>query len=185
MQAQPTQSYDAVAKSLHWLMVVVFAALFVLGFVMTEMPKGPERYALYDVHEILGMLALVLAAARLAWRFMHSPPAPIGSEESWLVMGAKVAHVTLYALMFAVPIVGWLMLSAAGHQVELGVVTIPAPIGKNEALKEILSEVHELLAFGFLGLIAVHMAAALKHHFVDRDLTLVRILPQRTAHSVH
>ena len=68
---------------------------------------------------------------------------------------------------------------------ELGVVTIPAPIGKNEALKEILSEVHELLAFGFLGLIAVHMAAALKHHFVDRDLTLVRILPQRTAHSVH
>lgn len=80
MQAQPTQSYDSVAKLLHWLMEVVFAALFVLGFVMTEVPKGPERYALYDVHEIIGMIALVLAVARLAWRLMHPAPTPSGPK---------------------------------------------------------------------------------------------------------
>ncbi|MCM8735765.1 cytochrome b/b6 domain-containing protein [Azospirillum sp. A1-3] len=87
--------------------------------------------------------------------------------------GAKMAHGTLYALMFAVPIVGWLMLSTAGHQVELGVVTILALIEKNEASKEILTKVHELLAFRFMGLLTIHVAADLKHHFVDRDRTLV------------
>lgn len=184
MQAQPTQtprqSYDAVAKGLHWLMVVVFAALFALGFIMTDMPKGPDRYALYDVHEIVGMLALVLASVRLVWRFLHPAPQPIGEQGSWETIGAKVVHAALYALMFAVPVVGWALLSAAGHQVELGIVSIPALVGKDDALREILSEVHETLAFGFLLLIAVHAAAALKHQFVDHDLTLARMLPQRS-----
>lgn len=174
---QPAR-YTGTAIALHWLITFLILAAFPLGVYMHELPLSPSKLQLYSYHKWLGVTVFLLAAARLAWRATHTPPPLPATVPAWQRRAAHGLHFLLYALLFAIPLSGWLMSSAKGFQtVYLGVLPLPDLVGKDKALGELLTEVHETLNFTLLALLVAHVAAALKHHFFDRDSVLIQMLP--------
>ncbi len=175
MLRNTTDSYGLVSRALHWLLAALLLAVLVLGLVVDEMAKGPARTATMNWHQSLGFLVLVLVAARLLWRLANPVPRPEGTAFASRL--AVLMHWALYALMIAQPLSGWLLIQAEGHELALfGRVPLPTLMAESEPLEEVLEGLHGsiwmLLAIAALG----HTAAALKHHFIDRDRTLVRML---------
>jgi cytochrome b561 len=126
----------------------------------------------------MGMVVLMLLIARVLWRLTHRPPALVAGLPRWQVVAAHSVHVALYVLMLAVPLSGWLMSSALGFQVVLfGVLPIPDLIAVDKVLGHTLKSVHELLNYGLLSVVIIHVGAALQHHFMLGDETLRRMLP--------
>ena len=179
------QRYTSVAIALHWLIAAVILGTFLLGQYMTSLQLSPAKLKLYSYHKWIGVTIFLLVLARLAWRLAHRPPAPPASMPAWQHSAAGIAHFFLYALTMAIPISGWLMSSASGFQVVyLGMVPIPDVLAKNKEMAEQLKELHEALNWLMVLVVALHVAAALKHHLVDRDDVLRRMLPflkQRSA----
>ena len=170
--------YTATAISLHWLMVFLILAAFPLGLYMSDLALSPLKLRLISYHKWLGVTIFLLAAARLAWRATHTPPPLPAEMPAWQRHGAHGLHHLLYVLLFAIPLSGWLMSSAKGFQtVYLGVLPLPDLIVKDKALGDLLREVHELLNYAMLALLVAHVGAAIKHHFIDRDDILIRMLP--------
>ena len=179
-----SHQYTATAKSLHWLMAVMLFGLLALGLYMTELPLSPEKLKLYSWHKWAGVTVFLLLFFRLLWRIKNPPPPLPESMPRTLQLVAHAGHFGLYALMFAIPLSGWLMSSAKGFQtVYFGVLPIPDLIEKNKELGHLLAEVHETLSWLFIILLVGHIAAALKHHFIDKDDILVRILPDHCHRS--
>lgn len=185
MHSSPQQRYTGVAISLHWLIADAILGTFVLGQVMTSLQLSPFKLKLYSYHKWIGVTIFLLVLVRLAWRLGHKPPPPPASMPAWQHRAAGIAHLGLYALTLAIPISGWLMSSASGFQVVyLGVLPIPDLLAKNKDLADQLKELHEALNWLMVLVAALHVAAALKHHLVDRDDVLSRMLPfikQRSA----
>jgi cytochrome b561 len=174
---QPTR-YASTAIFLHWLSAFLIFAAFPLGLYMHELPLSPSKLQLYSYHKWLGVTILLLVAVRLAWRAGHTPPPLPASIPLWQQRAAHTLHGLLYVLLLAIPLSGWLMSSAKGFQtVYLGVLPLPDLIGKDKALGELLTEIHETLNFALLALVIAHVGAALKHHFIDRDDILARMMP--------
>ncbi len=124
------------------------------------------------------MTVFLLLLLRLAWRVGHQPPPLPDSMPLWQRHAANGLHLLLYLLLFAIPLSGWLMSSAKGFQtVYLGVLPLPDLIGKDKALGDLLRQVHEMLNMTLLVLLLAHVGAALKHHFIERDGILARMLP--------
>jgi cytochrome b561 len=119
-----------------------------------------------------------IAAGRLAWRLRHAPPPLPHEMQQWERRAAHWTHVALYVLFFAAPLTGWLFSSAAGFQtVYLGLLPIPDLLGKNKALADLLKLAHHGVNYALTAVVALHIAAALKHHFIDRDDVLIRMIP--------
>lgn len=171
--------YTGPAILAHWLVAALILTAFPLGIYMHDLPLSPTKLQLYSWHKWLGIAVLFLAALRLAWRLTHRPPPPLPAP-AWQQQAAELTHVALYLLMFAVPLSGWLMSSAKGFPVVwFGVLPLPDLVGKDEALGDLLKLAHQWLNLALAGLVGLHLAGALKHHLIDRDATLSRILPQR------
>jgi cytochrome b561 len=174
-------SYTAIAKLFHWGMALVFAGVIVLGFVMTDMPLSPEKLQYYAWHKWAGVSVFMLVWLRLVWRVLNPPPAYPSTMSPWVKGVAHLGHAALYGLMIVIPVSGWLLSSAKGVQtVWFGVLPLPDLLEKNKELGQLLHEVHEALNFVLLFLLAGHVAAALKHHWIDRDDILKRMLPTRS-----
>ncbi|MCU0840938.1 MAG: cytochrome b [Thiobacillaceae bacterium] len=177
MSTRPDR-YTGIAQALHWLMAVLILAALPLGWVMTEMDLSPLKLRLYSWHKWLGVTVFMLAVLRLAWRATHPAPALPAGMPGWQRAAAGISHALLYLLMLAIPLSGWLMSSAKGFQtVWFGVLPIPDLLGRDEALGEWLNAAHVWLTYALAALLLAHVAAALKHHFVDRDDVLTRMLP--------
>jgi cytochrome b561 len=172
--------YTRPAIALHWVLAVLIIANLSGGLYMTELAFSPQKLKYYSWHKWVGVTVFVLSALRLLWRVRHPAPPLPEAMPAWQHAAAHASHRVLYALFFAVPIAGWMFSSASGFPVVwFGVLQIPDLVGKDRELAEVLKLVHRSLAYG-LGLVVVmHIAAALKHHFVDRDDVLQRILPER------
>jgi cytochrome b561 len=172
--------YTKTAIALHWLLAVLIIANFAGGLYMSDLALSPQKLKYYSWHKWAGVTVFALSALRLLWRLRHPAPALPQSMPPWQYTAAHASHFLLYALFFAVPLAGWLFSSAEGFQtVYLGLVPIPDLLEKNKELAHVLKLVHKYLGWS-LGLVVLgHAAAALKHHFADRDDVLVRILPQR------
>jgi cytochrome b561 len=171
-------SYTAIAKLFHWGMAVLIVGLLALGFVMTDMELSPEKLQYYSWHKWAGVSVFALVWLRLAWRVMNPPPAYPNSMSKMLKALAHLGHVALYGLMIVIPLSGWLLSSAKGVQtVWFGVLPLPDLLEKDKELGHLLHEVHEALNFVLLFLLAGHVAAALKHHWIDKDDILKRMLP--------
>lgn len=165
------------AVVLHWGTAALIIAGFALGEYMGDLAVSPLKLKLYSYHKWLGVTVFALAVVRLAWRAFHAPPPFPQKMPSWERAAAKAAHAFLYALLFAIPVVGWLGSSAHGFQtVYLGVVPIPDLLAKNKELAELLEEVHEQTNHALFLIVAAHIGAALKHHFIDKDDILKRML---------
>ncbi len=169
--------WSGVSKGFHWLMAVLIVGMLILGFVADEWPLSPTKLELFKWHKSFGLLALGLAMARLVWRFLSPPPAAVPMA-AWQRAGSRFSHFLLYALMLAQPITGWLTNSAANVPLKFfGWFTVPPLIGNDKELRSLFGEIHEVLAWTLVVLLSVHVLAALKHHFIDKDMTLKRMLP--------
>ncbi len=171
--------YTGTAVALHWVIAGLILCALVMGWIMTELAFSPLKLKMFNWHKWAGMTVLALAVIRLAWRLTHQPPAmvPMPAIQAFT---AHAIHIALYVLMFLQPITGWLHSNAAGYPVVyLGIeaLTLPNLVTKSHALAETFEEVHELLGWALLVLFALHALAALKHHLVDKDTTLRRMLP--------
>ncbi len=176
-----TPGYTPVAKALHWLMAVLLLGLLALGFIMTDLPLSPQKLQLYSWHKWAGVTAFLLVLVRLAWRTTYRPPPLPDHMPKMMQLAAHAGHALLYLLMIAIPLSGWLMSSAKGFQtVWFGVLPIPDLVGKNKELGDVLQAVHETLNLFFVVVLIGHVGAALKHHLIDRDDVLTRMLPVRS-----
>jgi len=170
--------YNATAIGLHWLTAVLLVALFAVGIYMTGLKLSPQKLQIYAYHKWAGVTVFVLVLARLIWRSVCPPPPDPAGMPRWQALTAHGVHHLLYLLMVAIPLSGWLMSSAKGFQtVWFGVLPLPDLLAKDKELGDLLQTVHKALNLSLAGLVLVHAAAALKHHFIDRDGVLLRMLP--------
>jgi cytochrome b561 len=175
-----TSRYGSLSIGIHWLMLLLFIVVYACIELRVVYPKGSDlREALKTWHFMTGMLVFVLVWLRLAARF--SGPAPdIQPEPSgWQQVSAKLLHLALYALMIVMPLTGWLVLSASGKPIPFFGLHLPALIGENKDLAKTIKEIHETIGTVGYYLIGLHTLAALHHHYIVRDNTLIRMLPGR------
>jgi cytochrome b561 len=171
--------YHPIAKGLHWLMAVAIVGMMALGLVMHEMPLSPEKLQCYSWHKWTGVSLFLLTWLRLMWRMARPVPELPDTMPALHQRLAHLGHAALYGLMIAIPLSGWLMSSAKGVQtVWFGVWPIPDLMSKDKALGELLAQVHATLNGVLVAMLLGHIGAALKHHFIDRDNILHRMLPQ-------
>lgn len=171
--------YTRIAVLLHWLMALLVVAAFALGITMVDIPGlTPTKLKYFSWHKSLGVTVLGLACLRLLWRLSHAAPPYPHSMPRWQQKSAHALHGLLYLLIFAVPLSGYFYSLAAGVPVMyLGVLPLPVLIEANAELKPLLKQVHYALNMILLGGFSLHVLAALKHHFIDRDGVLKRMLP--------
>jgi len=174
--------YTRTAIYLHWVIALIIAVAFPVGLLMGDMAVTPFRIKVFVWHKWAGLTVLWLAFVRLGWRAMHpAPAAPVGMPQ-WQERGSKIVQWTIYALLFAVPLTGWMYSSAAGYGViYLNLIPLPNLVDKSKELADQLHEIHENLNWTLFGLVALHAAAALKHHFIDKDNVLNSMLRSQRA----
>ena len=172
------QPYTRTAITLHWLMALGLTGTFALGFYMQDLPLSPAKLQYYAWHKWAGIAMLLLVLVRVVWRITHKAPELPGSMSAFMLFMANAAHWVLYALMLAIPFSGWLMSSAQGFQVVwFGVWPLPDLVGKSQELGALLNTVHWALNYFLLAFVIIHACAALKHHFLDKDDILTRMVP--------
>ncbi len=172
--------FTPTAIALHWLMAFLLTGLFCVGVYMSDLPLSPWKLKVYAWHKWAGVTAFFLALVRLAWRVSHRPPDLPKAMSRLMRIASRVTHLLIYLLMIAIPVTGWLMSSAKGFQtVFFGVLPIPDLLEKNKELGNLLQTAHKTLNFLLAGVVLGHLGAALKHHLIDKDDVLTRMLPRR------
>jgi cytochrome b561 len=178
--ANTERRYGAMAIALHWFMALLIGLLVALGIYMVRLPDAGfdrEKVTLIIVHKEIGVLVLALVGLRLIWRQLNPLPALERTVPEWQQVTAVFVHLCLYALMVAQPVTGWLMSSASGIPVDfLGLLTLPDLVRPQADLFAELRDVHDWLGFAMAGIICLHAGAALRHHFVQRDDTLRKMI---------
>jgi cytochrome b561 len=180
-----SERYTAIAQACHWIIAALIITQFVLAYMANDLPNGMHKLALLARHKSFGMTILMLAIVRLLWRLTHRPPELPSGMMPVERMLARATHVGFYVLLFVMPLTGWMMSSAKKYSVSwFGLFTWPNLIGKNEAAFEFLRSTHDILSNVLLALAILHILAALKHHFWNKDTVLLRMLPLgRTARA--
>lgn len=169
------QGYGWVSRALHWSMAAAIIAMFVLGLWMVRLDYySPYYHAAPDIHKGIGILLLIALALRFGWRLANARPAD--DELSPLERNvARAVHWGFYPLLLALMVSGYLMSTADGKPIDVfGLFNVPSP-GENKGLEDAAGAAHEWLAYGVIAVATLHAAGALKHHFVDRNRTLLRM----------
>lgn len=176
-RSSPTR-YGGVAQAFHWVIAALIVVQFVLANMADDLPIGVHKLALLARHKSFGMTVLMLAIMRLLWRAMNPPPELPDHMSPLERKLARATHIAFYVLLFAMPLTGWLMSSAKNYSVSwFGLFTWPNLIGKNETAFDLLRATHEILSDVLIAVASLHILAALKHHFWDKDDVLLRMLP--------
>lgn len=178
--AEGTARYGAVAMSLHWLVALLVLLQFPLAVYMDAFvePFSQQQFVLFNLHKTIGVTVLLLVALRLAWRLVSPPPPLPTSMPGWERFAAHAGHAGLYLLLFVQPLVGLIHGFASGFPTVLFFAfTLPSPIAADQALTELFGTLHFLVGWSLLALIALHVAAALRHRFLLKDEVLSRMLP--------
>ena len=174
------KKYTATAIVVHWLMAVGLIGVFSFGLYMADLPVSPDKLKYYSWHKWAGVTLFAILVFRVVWRLTHRPPAlpaHMGPGEQFV---AHAGHGMLYLLMFAIPLSGWMMSSAKGIQTVLfGVLPIPDLLERNKELGALLQTAHWALSMLLAAVVIGHVAAALKHHLIDKDDVLSRMLPSK------
>ncbi len=177
-KAENNLGYTGTAKSLHWLIVALLIAQFVVAWTMPEIRRDTKPETLINLHISVGVLILVVAVIRLAWRAAQGEPPPQDGLPPWQVLSARVVHWLLYALLFVLPVLGWINASWRGFPVIMFGLELPKLVATRAAGWRWTGDVHSLLAnYLLLALVALHVAAGLYHYFIRRDRVLQRMLP--------
>lgn len=168
-------NYGLIAILFHWIMAILIIGMLALGLYMSDLPRSLEKLKLYGWHKETGLLILFLVILRLMWRIINITPRL--DMPLWEKIAARVVHWAFYGFMIAMPITGWLLTSAAGLAPSFfGLFVMPTLIAPDKDLMQLFAEIHEWLAFSLIALIVLHVLAALKHFFIDKDNILQRML---------
>ncbi|TWS94272.1 cytochrome b [Reyranella sp. CPCC 100927] len=177
MPSQTVARYTPVARLLHWTTAVLVLATIPMGFVLLDLPPGRLQNTLFDVHRSIGVLLFVLVAVRLAWRLTHPPPPLPAGVPAWQHLASAAVHHLLYAILLIQPIIGWWGTSAFGAPINVfWLFELPALVGKDEPTAKQILAWHGIIGITLSVAIAIHIGAALFHHFVRRDGVLRRML---------
>jgi cytochrome b561 len=169
--------YRAGPALLHWLTAALILVTVPLGALLGDMPRVQATFKYYSLHKWIGVVVFVLTCVRLFLRWRYPPPPLPASMPLWQQRLSTLVHALLYALLLALPLVGWVASTAGGFPIVLfNVLPLPAPVDKSKELSDLLSGVHSVLAWSLVTLLALHLAAVLKHQFVDRDRLLARMV---------
>lgn len=180
--------YNSLAISLHWLIALLLIGLVIVAKVMNSLADDdPLRFSLIQWHKSFGILVLLLVTVRILWRITHRPPKLETSMKAWEHFAAGATHLFLYVLMFAIPISGWLMVSASPLNLKtelFGVILWPhipavAEIPDKKVISEWLVNIHHWLANGMLVVVIMHVAAAMRHQFLLKDGLMSRMVISR------
>lgn len=179
-----TGRYTGFAIALHWVLALAILTVFGVGLYMVGLGMSPTKLKLINWHKWAGVAILFLSVLRLSWRLTHRPPALPASIQrampGWQTLAYHATHWLMYALFFAVPLIGWAYSSARGYPIVwFGVLPLPDFMPVDKDLAEVIKPWHALSAYALIGLVVLHVAAALKHHFIDRDGLLLRMRPGR------
>ena len=169
--------YTKVAIWIHWLIGLAVIANIGLAMLTEGLPRETQRAAM-DVHKALGITVLALTVVRILWRLGHKPPPLPASTPAWQKLLSRIVHFLFYALLILLPLSGWVWMSAADRPIDFfGLATIPTIVAPNEGLADVMHDRHEVLGLAMLGLAVVHIVAALKHQFFDRNGLIGRMNP--------
>ncbi len=179
--------YTKVAITLHWVIALSIICLIVAGLVMSEDDLLPKalRFQTFQLHKSLGLTVLVLSSVRLFWRLTHTPPPLPPGMKAWEKFAASATHWAFYGLMFALPFSGWALVSTSPWGLptiwfglfEWPHLPILSTLENKTEINDLAGETHEVLAWIAIALICLHIGAALKHHVINRDDVLTRMLP--------
>lgn len=166
------------ARTLHWLMALLIIGLGIVGLYMADLPNSPQKIKIYALHKSFGLTVLALLLLRVAWRLADRRPDELPMPR-WQAFAARAVHVLLYVLMLALPLSGWLYNSASGYPLQwFWSFNLPSLTGgADAALKGTAHAIHEYGFYVLVLALLAHVGGALKHHVIDRDDTLVRMLP--------
>jgi superoxide oxidase len=171
--------HDALTQALHWISLLAVGSAIATGWIMEDLPKGPAKLQVVNLHASFGVLIMTLTLVRLLWRSAAPAVAPL-ERPWWLYVSAKGMQVALYALLVAIPATGVLMMAAKGRSFDVfGLFTMPPMMALDRGLVHSLEETHEFLANLMIALVGLHTLAALLHHFVLKDGVMRRMLPFR------
>lgn len=176
------ERYNAVAIALHWSVAASIILAFVLGLTIDDFPKDMKSAAI-NAHALIGLAVLLLSVARLYWRFVNPPPPLPLSVGPLTRMASGAAHIGLYFLIIAIPLIGIPTLLYRGRGLNFGLFAFPSPFERTPAIFRPLTDVHEVASYALIGLAAAHILAALYHHYVRRDDVLLRMLPATKRHD--
>ena len=172
-----TQRWGAVARLLHWIMAAGIIVNGVWGLWMVGIAPSMKKINVFALHKSIGLTLLALALLRLAWRLVDKHP-KVEPAPRWQLLAARLTHVGLYGLILAIPLSGWWFNSASGYPLQwFKHFKVPALGGRDTDLAHIALAAHQYLFWLLVAALVLHIGAALKHHFVDRDNTLTRMLP--------
>lgn len=186
VQSTLSPSYTAVAKTLHWLIALAIIGMLALGWIMTSLPNGPDKFSLFQWHKSIGITILLLSFARLGWRLTHTAPLLPLAMPRWEKIAAKATHVLFYILIIGMPLTGWIIVSSSPLNLPTmlyGVIPWPhlpvlPELENKKEIGHVFGAIHGYLAYVIAGLLVLHIAAAWKHHLIDRDDILIRMAPK-------
>lgn len=171
-------SYGTLSKALHWLVALVVFTMFVVGLWMVELDYYSDWYRTAPhYHKSVGILLSLVVIFRLVWRVTNKRPKPLATHSRLEIIAAHIAHLLLYVALFSIFISGYLISTADGRGIDVfNWFTIPSAGEFIEQQEDVAGTLHKWLAYGLIGLVSIHALAAVKHHFIDRDNTLKRML---------
>jgi cytochrome b561 len=172
------EQYGLIAKSFHWIIAVLIIGMLALGLYMADLPISLQKLKLYGYHKEFGLLILFLAIFRFGWYLGNRDPDLPADLPTWQRYAARLVQWALYGFLFAMPITGWLLTSAAGLPPSFfGLFTLPTLVAPADELRHLFGTVHSWLAYGLIAAICIHTGAALHHHFIKKDNVLRSMLP--------
>lgn len=175
-----TDRWGPVSQALHWISAALLVAIAAIGLTMEDLPNTPDKIRIYALHKSLGLTLLAVVLLRLAWRWTRPVPADVPGLSTWMRRTAAAVHWSLYAMMLAMPLTGWLLNSAEGFPLQwFGLFNLPPLAAEGEDLADLAGDLHENGFWVLVLLTAGHVMAALYHQFFLGDGTLQRMLPGR------
>lgn len=171
-------NYGSMAKFLHWLISILFIGMIIFGFILVNLPKGNTTSFLVGIHKSIGLTVLLIVIFRVIWRFSEVQPLLPITVPIWEKIAAHSVQFFLYIVLFAMPISGWIMSSLSSRPFLFwGWFNAKFPFPKNLTLSNQFFTAHEVIAWLAVGLICLHVGAAVKHHFIEKNNVLKRMLP--------
>lgn len=168
--------FGLISIIMHWVMAVMIITLLAVGLTLDQLASGPQKTLIIGIHKEVGLLVLMLVIVRLSWRIINSSPT-LADLPRWEKLTARAVHAAFYLLMFTQPLSGWAMSSAGGHPISFfGLFIVPPLVEPDSQLKTFFASAHEYQGYALIVLCLLHVAAALKHHYLDKDNILKRML---------